>query len=482
MTMTDAKRWIDDIRQAEPPELWATIEQRAARGEPAAPPPRSTRPLLAAGILAVSVLVLGSVFYALGRIGERGERSIGGPTAGEIVRYWFDGPPQPLVVGDGAAWVKVGAGDGTPHYLARIDAATGDIARIDVPGGDWPAVGGGSAWLLCNARACDDGAVLQLDPETGDIARTVPLPARGNQIAGIADGVWITTETGLTFVNAAGEVVTSFELPNANLLASDGTDVWVEVGNAVVRVDPTTGEQLARVVFGNICTMDAAGGLVWVASCSGGFGVQGSPGADVLMGADATGGVLFRVPIEGYGQMRYAEDVLWLAQNDPTDERRLRILRFDPRTGADLGQPITIERGEPVYAIRTFVGPHVFFAVGEGSLWLTESGAGEVIRVGLPSAGSAESASVEPVADVVVMPDLVGVQISDAIRRLEELGLTATTITIADDSKLGEPGADDVIAQDPAAGTEVDRGTGVSLTVTAIPHSMPYSPAPSKKA
>jgi hypothetical protein len=480
MTMTDAKRWIDDIRHAEPPELWETIEQRVAGGGPAGQSPRSTRPLLAAGILVISVLVLGSVFYALGRIGERGERSIGGPAAGEIVRYRFDGPPQPLVVGDGAAWVKVGAGDGTAHYLARIDAATGAIVRIDVPGGDWPAVGGGSAWLLCNARACGEGAVLQLDPETGDIVRTVPLPARGNQIAGVADGVWITTEAGLTFVNAAGEAVRNFELPNPNLLASDGSDLWVEVGNAVVRVDPTTGEQLTRVAFGNVCTMDAAGGLVWLASCSGGYGVQGAPDADVLMGADATGGVLFRVPIEGYGQMRYAEGVLWLAQNDPTDERRLRILRFDPRTGEDLGQPITIVRGEPVYSIRAFVGPHVFFAVGEGSLWLTEFGAGEVIRVGLPSARSAESSSVEPVADVVVMPDLVGVQISDAIRELDQLGLTATTIEIEDDSQLGEPGADDVVAQDPGAGAEVATGTGVSLTVTAIPHSMP-SPAPDEE-
>ena len=351
--------------------------------------------------------------------------------------------------------------------------------RVDVPGGDWPAVGGGSAWLLCNARACDDGAVLQLDAQSGDIVRTVPLPARGYQIAGITDGVWITTETGLTFVNAAGEVVRSFELRNADLLATDGTDLWVQVEDAVVRVDPMTGEQLARVVFGNICTMDAAEGLVWVASCNGGFGVQGAD-SDVLMGADATGGVLFRLPIEGYGQMRYAEGVLWLAQNDPTDERRLRILRFDPRTGEDLGQPITIARGDPVHMMLTFVGPHVFFSVGEGSLWLTDFGAGEVIRVGLPSARSAESPSAEPVADVVTTPDVIGVEIGDAIRELAKLGLTASTITIADDSKLGEPGADDVIAQDPPAGTDVATGTGVSLTVTAIPHSMPSTPAPSE--
>jgi hypothetical protein len=67
------------------------------------------------------------------------------------------------------------------------------------------------------------------------------------------------------------------------------------------------------------------------------------------------------------------------------------------------------------------------------------------------------------------------------MRELGELGLTVTTIDIEDDSKLGEPGADDVIAQDPSAGTEVATGTGVSLTVTAMPHSMP-SPAPGEEA
>ena len=77
------------------------------------------------------------------------------------------------------------------------------------------------------------------------------------------------------------------------------------------------------------------------------------------------------------------------------------------------------------------------------------------------------------VAGAVTVPNVVGVQIGDAIRELEELGLAVSTISIQDDSQLGEPGADDVIAQEPAPGTEVVAGTEVSLTVTAMPHSMP---------
>jgi hypothetical protein len=76
----------------------------------------------------------------------------------------------------------------------------------------------------------------------------------------------------------------------------------------------------------------------------------------------------------------------------------------------------------------------------------------------------------------VVVPDLVGLPISEAIEAATNAGLTVETIQILDDSKLGEPGADDVLSQMPFAGTEVERGASISVTVTAMPHPGP-SPA-----
>jgi hypothetical protein len=86
--------------------------------------------------------------------------------------------------------------------------------------------------------------------------------------------------------------------------------------------------------------------------------------------------------------MRYANDVLWLAQNDQSDERMIRIVGFDARTGAPLGDAIEIAKGkERPEAVRSMVYPHhVFFAVGEGSFWLTDFAALEVIRMPVPSA------------------------------------------------------------------------------------------------
>jgi hypothetical protein len=73
----------------------------------------------------------------------------------------------------------------------------------------------------------------------------------------------------------------------------------------------------------------------------------------------------------------------------------------------------------------------------------------------------------------ITMPDVQELDIRTAIREIEELGLVVSTIRITDDSKLGEPGAEDVVGQEPAPGAEVERGSQVALTVTAIPHSMP---------
>ncbi len=66
------------------------------------------------------------------------------------------------------------------------------------------------------------------------------------------------------------------------------------------------------------------------------------------------------------------------------------------------------------------------------------------------------------------MPDVVGLPIPEAVRRIEEVGLTVATIRVVDYSKLGKPGAGDVLRQVPAAGVQVAPGAEVSLAVTAI--------------
>ena len=374
--------------------------------------------------------------------------------------------------------MKIGAGYGSPNYLARIDAKTGEISKLDTPGGDWSAVGGGSAWLLCDAAACDGGSVLRLDPSTGEQIGSTRLPDRGGQIAGVEDGVWVSTDAGVVFIDGSGEIGHQIGIRDADLIGSDGEHLWVSTSGRVLQLDPQSGDGLSNVHFSDPCTMEVADGMVWVASCDGGLTSIGDA-TDELMGIDAaTGDVMFRRSIEGYGQMRYANGVLWLAQRDPSDQEGFRILRFDPRTGQDLGSPILIKGGADRFSTLTSTPPSAFFAVGEGSLWLTDFGGGEVIRVGIPS----DLPQAPAVGDVATVPDLVGLQISEAIQVAEDAGVTVGTIQVLDDSKLGEPGADDVVAQDPAPGTQIDAGAEISVSVTAMAHSGPALVGPDDPA
>ena len=384
-------------------EDWDAIELRATSTK-STRDPAGRRAVRAFALLAATLLVLGAALYGLKDLG-------GGPQAaalrpGEIVRYQLGSPPQPISVGEGAAWVKIGSGTGTTNGLVRIDAATGQQQSLDTPGGDWTAVGGGSTWLLCNSAECSGGSVVRLDPATGEVLGMTRLPARGGQIAGTPEGAWISTEQGISFVDAEGTLTKSFAINQANLVGADGDTLWVSGAGGVRSIDPETGTVLATVDFQDACTMEAAAGTVWVASCKG----QG----DRLMGIDAaTGWVLFDRPIEGYGQMRFADGVLWLAERDPSNLDQIRVLSFDPRAGSSLGEPLAIPsdpRSDNRFRMETFVPPHVFFAVGENSLWLTDFGAGDVIRVGIPSVSTSTAPAPATPAALVSESFAVGSQ------------------------------------------------------------------------
>jgi hypothetical protein len=127
--------------------------------------------------------------------------------------------------------------------------------------------------------------------------------------------------------------------------------------------------------------------VVFVSSCGGAI-----RRVDELAALDAaTGDVLYHVPLYSSldaGQIRLVGQTLWIAENDPKNAGFIRLLPVDAGTGEQAGPPFEIERGAGRFGPHAMFPPHVFFAAGEGSLWLTDSGAGEVIRVGLPITGT----------------------------------------------------------------------------------------------
>jgi hypothetical protein len=313
---------------------------------------------------------------------------VGAPGPGEITRYHVDGPPQPLTVGEGAAWVSVGS-EGVVS-LWRIDARTGQVMDLpEIRGAVWVAAGEGAAWATCNAKVCGGRAVLRLDPSSGSIFQTVPLPAHVWQITVGLGAVWVTTDDGLVKIDPSTEVATTVSTGGFDLVGTGGDGIWVSTTRTagLFRIDPGTGTITATVSFPDPCTMDATDRVVFVASCDG--GAHAGVGHDELMALDArTGEILYRVPLEMNGQMREANGILWVAGNDPVQSEFIRILRLDPSTGAPVADPVEVRRGPVRYSTKSMFAPHVFFATGEDSLWVTDFGSGEVIRLGLPVAAS----------------------------------------------------------------------------------------------
>jgi len=430
--MPETKEWIGRVRRVDAPDLWGEIEVRPQW--PAEPEPPHLR--RSAALLVASVAIIGLVLYGLRELGHPSPVPLG---PGQIVRYHLPGPPQPISVGQGAAWVKIGSGSGTVSGLVRIDAATGEQRSIDTPGGDWTAVGGGYAWLLTGA------SVDRLDPQTGEILGSTPVPGHTDQIVGTSKGVWVTSEQGVSFIDARGDRTTTVPMESPNLIATDGSSLWVATGGGrLVSLDPDTGDIRAHARFRDVCTMDVGGGALWVASC---FGEH-----DRLLGFDAASGRrLFDRPIDGSGQMRYANGVLWLAERDPSDESTIQILPFDPRTGVSLDGTIEIPRDPSAkrdLSVRVLSGfpPHVFLAVGEGSFWLTDFSSGEVIRLPIPS---------EPTASVSSPPSSSAV--ASLQSRRHPLSAAADELAVAGGwIWAGEDARQQVEKIDPATGEVVD--------------------------
>jgi streptogramin lyase len=387
MTMTDTKRWIGDIRRVDPPELWPEVERRGAHGE--IPDDRGRRGVQAAAVLVVALALMGALMYALRGLGPR---VVAAPGPGQIVRYRMGGPPQPLAVGEGAAWAAVyhatPSNTGEPTIF-RIDEATGRITPASgTLGAEWMATGDAGVWATCNVKTCGGPAALQLDPSGGEVVRSVSLPSRAHHIAVGLGSVWVTTDSGLVRIDPTrrGRVWTTFE-GSFNWVGVSHDSVWATTDRGVARIDPVTGEVSTSFSFPDPCYFDATPAAIFVSSCDG--GLPAGSGPDELVALDAgTGSVKYRIALDGWGQMRLAGGTLWIAGNDPTNSNFIRLVPFDASTGEPSGRPFEIERGAVRFSFPEIFPPSVFFAAGEDSIWLTDFAAGEVIRVGLPISGT----------------------------------------------------------------------------------------------
>jgi hypothetical protein len=466
--MTETKRWIGGIRTVRPPALWDDIERRVHQDETSREPSRR-RPMLAAVLLLGAVAIVGSTLYALRSLGSGS--LVASPAPGEIIRYRVDGAPQPLAVGEGAAWVDVTTmsprGTG-PSTIWRIDARTGEAKPLPATtGAVWVVPGKEGVWATCNAVACGGPGVLQLDPATGDLIRTVALDDRTSQLAVGLGSVWVSTESGLVKIDAgSGSVVATFP-GSYNFLGVDGGSLWATTPQGLAELDPSSGKPLRQFPFPDPCYLDVNPTIVFVATCGG-----ATISHDVLEAVDTqTGRVLYRVPLDGWGSMRLSDQTLVIVQHDPTSPGFIRLVQLDAATGKSLGPPFEVRGDDARFSMEALVEPNPFLAVGEGSAWFTDFGAGEVIRVGLPISGSGMPTPSPPSAAPPSPSDTSGTQDQGAraaaIAESERLlGLTPTPPGAAPTTSAPVPALHHP-SQTPATSYLIDRSTWWTVPMSA---------------
>jgi hypothetical protein len=328
---------------------------------------------------------------------------------GEIHRIRLDGPPQPTAAGEGAAWTAVGTSE-NDDLLWRIDAVTEKLKVLpNTRGAGWPAVGEGFAWVTCTGKdnPCRGPSVLKLDPRSGETLAAISLPSWPFGITTGLGAVWVSMHQGLARVDPVEERVTAVFEGNYGKAATAGGAVWTtsDDPDRVYRIDPTSGTELDSLDLDSPCALETSEDIVWVETC---YETSTGEVGQELTKIDAhTAEVVFRAPLANYGQMQVVGESLWTASLPDRRSDVIQVVRLDPESGEVATEPIRIATGKPRFTSHGPWSPHVFFAADGRSLWLADFGAGDVIRLGLPSVAHPAPSSgptVPPTAPGVAMP------------------------------------------------------------------------------
>jgi ABC-type branched-subunit amino acid transport system substrate-binding protein len=353
------------------------------------------RTLVAGGLL----LLVAAVAAALATLGG-GEDEDSPPQRNGIAAFESGGarlasftgtdtPPSSLAVGEGAVWA-LGLEEGT---VFRVDPETKKVVkrfRTKGPGTDI-AAGAGAVWI----RTGDPrGARLdRLDPDTGRVTRSVRLPTGKYQgdlpfqnwgFPGIAVGagaVWaINDDRTVSRIDpATGERVARIKV-DATTIAAGREGVWFVDGaetRAVRRIDPRTNLPGQTIPVGaqHLSAIAVGGGHVWATAEGDGLVWRIDPGRDpVTRTIDVGVGVTF---------LAYGDGAMWTANySDGT------VSRIDVETSE--------VESSPVGAVQSL-------AAGEGSAWVSTAGA--TSADGMPeSCGEVLAGSAKP--DVLIASDL----------------------------------------------------------------------------
>jgi hypothetical protein len=257
-----------------------------------------------------------------------------------------------IVGGFGDIWITGASG------VTRVDPATAEtIAEIHVPGtGDYSriAVGEGSVWVTAPELRLDGsrGNLVRIDPATDEITATIHV---GGPILDVAVGdasVWVTRpDAGMSTVfrinPKTDEVISSIGVDEGSgpLVYGDGS-VWVTaqwLDGSVTRVDPVAGDVVDVLDIPNV---QAVGdGSLW--------GVTG----DAVLRMDPTSGaVQAKVPIPRAQNVAFDGSTVWVLASPRSSDpdlfepiaRTAAVVRIDPATDRQIGNPVALDDLQPI--------------------------------------------------------------------------------------------------------------------------------------
>jgi DNA-binding beta-propeller fold protein YncE len=356
----DVRSLVQQVEQAEVPELWPDITSRP----PSPMPPEPGRGHRVIAVVLASLIAATSFGYAYETLRERG-----GPQPADTSTPSAEPSPLPLLTGD-------------PRVAVQIPLPADEFS-----GG--VSVGPDAAWVgVFHDKGSGSGSVLRIDLTTNQIVADVPVqqaPSR-KQIVATSDAVWVASSDRLERIDpATNSVVASVEFPNQfiSAIAADGTAVWVVAihngSGSLLRVDPATNSIIAEIPLGSQITgyedeVQIGAGSVWVLGVRWLQKENAEYGSDLIRIDPTTNEIAARIPIGGF-DMVMSTDEIWVRfpEDGVFDDRyagergeRWVWTRVDTHTNVP-SEPFRMDVGLP------FVTP--------GGLWSLEEGIDGPIRV-----------------------------------------------------------------------------------------------------
>ena len=195
------------------------------------------------------------------------------------------------------------------------------------------------------------------------------------------------------------------------------------------------------------------------------------PAQTVVTGYGTGGGTAYPVEVEPI-EDGVAKLVVWNATNDPVVVSVGTLVvdfALDPGERTDLFKrpvgetvPVAFDGAEPVDVSMTADSYTDVFAVNDGT---TLAAAVSII----PSMTALIEAIASPAPSTVPVPDVAGLSAADGQAAIEAAGLVATS----EEQLSADVEAGLVIETDPAAGTEVELGSTVTVMVSTGPATVP---------